>query len=121
MTSTQRGKGVRCMWTSTQRTNDLLVKREFFNEKTKKSHQKFWQMKYRKFARQILKIRKTFEKRGHFFGRHVDVHKGEWSGSSGQGRGQNPIFVWTSEMDGPLCTRPWERKNVIWQTKSVMC
>jgi len=61
-------------------------------------------MKYRKFAGRIglPTIRKIFEKRSHFFGRHVDVHKGKggvrlmWMHVD-RGRGvKNPIFVWTS-------------------------
>jgi len=56
---------------------DIRVKRIFLMTRLKKDHQKFWQMKYKEFTGRTSKIRKIFEKRGNFFRRHVDVHKGE--------------------------------------------
>jgi len=78
-----------------------MCENRIFYEKTKKDHQKFWQMKYRKFAGQIPKSREISEKRGNFFGRHVDVHYGRVGQAQvdayGQGRGvKTPIFLWTS-------------------------
>src|SRR6218665_4033388 len=51
---------------------DLRVKR------LKKIHQKFWQMKHRKFAGRIPKTRKILEKRGHFL-------DGMWTSTRGSG------------------------------------
>ena len=52
MTSTWRGGGQVHVDVHTENLiiYYLFVKRELFNEKTKKGHQKFSQMKYRKFA-----------------------------------------------------------------------
>src|SRR6218665_1157794 len=65
-------------------------------KRLKEGHQKFSQMKYRKFAGRIPKIRKISEKRGHFFGRNVDVHKGRGLqahlDACRQGRGSKPRF-----------------------------
>src|SRR6218665_3533406 len=118
MTSTRRGKGsgqcgrmwtgegVRRMQRSTQRiqkfTRFIFENRIFFMKSLKIGHQKFWQIKYRNFAGQKPKIREISEKRDHFFGRHVDVHKRGgvrlmWTHvDRGRSGVKNPIFVWTS-------------------------
>ena len=76
------------------------MKIESFMKKLKMGYQKCWNTKYRKFATQIPTIRNNSEKRGHFgsfFGRRVDVYKGEGSGSCGrmltEGRGRKPDFL----------------------------
>jgi len=53
-------------------------------------------MKYRKFGGQIPKIQKISEKRGNFFGWHVDVHKRVGQSHVDRGIVKSPIFVWMS-------------------------
>src|SRR6218665_101546 len=96
-THVEGGKRVRLMWTSKQRIKKFT--RFTFIKRLKNGHQKFWQMKYRKFAGQISKIREISEIRGLFsdgmltrgggvcrliIPAHVDA--------CGQGRGQKPDF-----------------------------
>src|SRR6218665_1051096 len=76
------------MWTSTHRINNFMIyvrKENFLNKKTKKLHQKCWQMKYslQNLPDEYPKSEK-FSRKGAIFLTHVDVHRGR--------RGQIPDF-----------------------------
>src|SRR6218665_1573181 len=96
--------GVRRMWTSTQRIKKFTrftCENRIFYEKTKIGHQKSWQMKYRKFAGQVPKIRKISEKRGNF----SDGMRTSTSGRRGQahmdrGRGSQKPDVRVDVING---------------------
>ena len=102
---------------------DLHVIIEFFMKRLWKSHKKFRQMKYRKFARQIPKIREISEKRGNFSdsmwtstrgrGGHAHVDRGSGRSKTRFSWGRHKINGW------PLIKRLWQKQTEVENAKTA--